>query len=83
MEGVAQFTTSAKRGYFCASQTGCGLAPDEPRLIEHYLAEGRYLACCTSTSSWTIAVRSFRLVLDTATDMPLRGQWGMKLFDGT
>ena len=29
LEGVAQFTVSAKRGHFCASQTGGGLAPDE------------------------------------------------------
>jgi hypothetical protein len=28
-------------------QIRCAMEPDEPRLIEHYLAEGRYLACCT------------------------------------
>lgn len=27
----------------------CALDPDEPRLIEHYLAEGRYLARFTAT----------------------------------
>ena len=31
-------------------QIRCGMDPDEPRLIDHYLAEGRYLACCTATS---------------------------------
>ena len=46
----------------------CALEPDEPRLIEHYLAEGRYLAGCTATSPWLIAVTTFRLMLDTATD---------------
>ena len=51
------------------------LAPDEPRLIEHYLAEGRYLAACTSTSPWTIAVTTFRLLLDTASDTALPWQW--------
>ena len=33
-------------------QIRCALEPDEPRLIEHYLAEGRYLACCTAMSAW-------------------------------
>ena len=56
-------------------QIRCGLSPDEPRLIEHYLAEGRYLACCTATSHWTIAVTSFRLLLDTASDTALPWQW--------
>ena len=56
-------------------QIRCGLAPDEPRLIEHYLAEGRYLACCTTTSAWTIAVTSFRLLLDTASDPALPWHW--------
>ena len=36
-------------------QIRCALAPNEPRLIEHYLAEGRYLAGCTPTSPWMIA----------------------------
>ena len=62
-------------------QIRCGLAPDEPRLIEHYLAEGRYLACCTSTSSWTIALTSFRLLLDTATDTALRWHWRSMCLD--
>jgi fumarate hydratase, class II len=46
-------------------QIRCAMDPDEPRLIEHYLAEGRYLACCTATSPWTIADTSLRLLLDT------------------
>ena len=56
-------------------QIRCGLAPDEPRLIEHYLAEGRYLAACTTTSPWQIAVTTFRLLLDTAGDTALPWHW--------
>lgn len=53
----------------------CALEPDEPRLIEHYLAEGRYLVCCTETSPWTVALTSFRLLLDTACDRMLPWHW--------
>ena len=56
-------------------QIRCALAPNEPRLIEHYLAEGRYLVCCTQTSSWTVALTSFRLLLDTACDRMLPWHW--------
>ena len=56
-------------------QIRCGLAPDEPRLIDHYLAEGRYLAACTATSPWGVAVTSFRLLLDTASDTALPWHW--------
>ena len=56
-------------------QIRCGLAPDEPRLIEHYLAEGRYLAGCTPTSPWMIAATTLRLLLDTATDTALPWHW--------
>uniref|UniRef100_UPI001C4F5FDF ABC transporter ATP-binding protein n=1 Tax=Pseudomonas bubulae TaxID=2316085 RepID=UPI001C4F5FDF len=41
-------------------QIRCGLAPDEPRLIEHYLAEGRYLAGCTATSPWLTLLQGAR-----------------------
>ncbi|MEG1042547.1 MAG: FagA protein [Pseudomonas sp.] len=53
----------------------CAMEPDEPRLIDHYLAEGRYLVCCTDTSAWTVALTSFRLLLDTACDQMLPWHW--------
>ena len=56
-------------------QIRCGLDPNEPRLIEHYLNEGRYLACCTATHPWTIAETSFRLLIDTAADVALPWHW--------
>lgn len=56
-------------------QIRCAMDPDEPRLIEHYLAEGRYLSCCTATSPWTVAETSFRLLLDTAADIALPWHW--------
>lgn len=56
-------------------QIRCAMDPDEPRLIEHYLAEGRYLGCCTAASPWTIAQTSFRLLLDTAADTALPWHW--------
>lgn len=62
-------------------QIRCALDPDEPRLIEHYLAEGRYLACCTATSPWLIAETSFRLLLDTATDTALPWHWRSQCLD--
>ena len=59
----------------------CALEPDEPRLIEHYLAEGRYLVCCTDTSPWTVALTSFRLLLDTACDRMLPWHWRCQCLD--
>ncbi|MBC3365261.1 FagA protein [Pseudomonas sp. SWRI154] len=56
-------------------QIRCAMSPDEPRLIDHYLAEGRYLACCTATSSWMISETAFRLLLDTASDVALPWHW--------
>ena len=53
----------------------CAMSPDEPRLIDHYLAEGRYLVCCTDTSPWTVAMTAFRLLLDTASDRMLPWHW--------
>ena len=64
-------------------QIRCALAPDEPRLIEHYLAEGRYLSCCTATSPWMIAETSLRLLLDTATDTALPWHWRGLCLDQT
>jgi hypothetical protein len=56
-------------------QIRCALVPDEPRLIEHYLAEGRYLARFTPTSSWSLAHATFRLLLGTALDQALPWHW--------
>ncbi|MCI0994293.1 FagA protein [Pseudomonas sp. ICMP22404] len=53
----------------------CAMSPDEPRLIEQYLAEGRYLARCTATSPWMICETAFRLLLDTASDVALPWHW--------
>jgi hypothetical protein len=53
----------------------CALEPDEPRLIEHYLAEGRYLARFTATPQTLIAETTFRLLLDTARDTVLPWHW--------
>jgi hypothetical protein len=62
-------------GRWMSRQIRCAMDPDEPRLIEHYLAEGRYLACCTATSPWIIAETSVRLLLDTAADIALPWHW--------
>jgi hypothetical protein len=53
----------------------CGLDPDEPRVIEHYLAEGRYLARFTATPQTLIAECGFRLLIDTARDTVLPWHW--------
>lgn len=53
----------------------CALEPDEPRLIEHYLAEGRYLARFTATPRPMIAETTFRLLIDTARDTALPWHW--------
>jgi hypothetical protein len=53
----------------------CALEPDEPRLIQHYLAEGRYLARFTATPPVLIAETSFRLLLSTARDTALPWHW--------
>ncbi len=53
----------------------CALEPDEPRLIEHYLAEGRYLARFTATPRPMIAETTFGLLIDTARDTALPWHW--------
>ena len=53
----------------------CALDPDEPRLIEHYLAEGRYLARFTATPKSLICESTFRLLIDTASDTALPWHW--------
>lgn len=53
----------------------CAFEPDEPRLIDHYLAEGRYLARFTATPQRLIAETSLRLLLDTARDTLLPWHW--------
>ncbi|BAP43506.1 FagA protein [Pseudomonas sp. 21LCFQ02] len=53
----------------------CAFDPDEPRLIEHYLAEGRYLARFTATPKALVAQSTFRLLLDTARDTVLPWHW--------
>lgn len=53
----------------------CAFDPDEPRVIEHYLAEGRYLARFTATPRALIAESTFRLLLDTARDSILPWHW--------
>ncbi|HEX8542592.1 MAG TPA: FagA protein [Pseudomonas sp.] len=53
----------------------CAFDPDEPRLIDHYLAEGRYLARFTATPRAMIAETSLRTLLDTARDTVLPWHW--------
>lgn len=53
----------------------CALDPDEPRVIDHYLAEGRYLARFTATPQSLIVESTFRLLLDTARDTALPWHW--------
>jgi hypothetical protein len=61
----------------------CAVEPDEPRLIEHYLAEGRYLARFTATPQTLIAETSFRILLDTARDTVLPWHWRCLCLDQT
>ncbi|RAU49617.1 MULTISPECIES: FagA protein [unclassified Pseudomonas] len=61
----------------------CGLDPDEPRLIEHYLAEGRYLARFTATPPMLIAQSTFSLLIDTARDTALPWHWRCLCLDQT
>ncbi|MBC2678448.1 FagA protein [Pseudomonas baltica] len=56
-------------------QIRCALLPNEPRLIDHYLAEGRYLARFTPTSPNSVAHGTFRLLLETALDQALPWHW--------
>jgi len=53
----------------------CAFHPNEPRAIEHYLAEGRYLARFTATPHVLIAESTFRLLIDTAHDTVLPWHW--------
>jgi hypothetical protein len=53
----------------------CAFHPNEPRAIEQYLAEGRYLARFTATPQVLIAESTFRLLIDTARDTALPWHW--------
>jgi hypothetical protein len=61
----------------------CALDPDEPRVIEHYLAEGRYLARFTATPQALIAESTFRVLIDTARDTALPWHWRCLCLDQT
>ena len=61
--------------HWLGQQVRCALEPDEPRVIEHYLAEGRYLVCCRATPAWRVATASLRLLLETAQDVALPWHW--------
>ena len=61
----------------------CAFEPDEPRLIDHYLAEGRYLARFTATPQRLIVETSFRLLMDTARDTMLPWHWRSLCVDQT
>jgi len=61
----------------------CALEPDEPRVIEHYLAEGRYLARFTATPRRLIAESTFRLLIETARDTALPWHWRSLCLDQT
>lgn len=60
---------------FLGVRVRCALDADEPRAIEHYLAEGRYLARFTATPQSLIAETTLRLLLDTARDTVLPWHW--------
>jgi len=75
MKPVVQELPHLQNWRWLSRQIRCALDPHEPRLIDHYFAEGRYLARFTAVPRWTVAATSFNLMLDTATDQALPWHW--------
>jgi len=53
----------------------CALEPDEPRLLELYLFETRYLVAWEPLPAWQLFEKSYQLLLDTAADVALPWHW--------
>ena len=56
-------------------QIRCALDPDEPRLLDQYLGEARYLAGWEGVAAWPLFEKAYNLLLDTGRDPILPWHW--------
>ncbi|QKZ06725.1 MULTISPECIES: FagA protein [Pseudomonas] len=75
MKSAVQEQSYLENWRWLSRQIRCALSPNDPRIIEDYMAEGRFLISCGAASAWTVARTAFRLLLDTATDPALPWHW--------
>ncbi|ERZ39148.1 hypothetical protein Q001_02538 [Pseudomonas aeruginosa CF127] len=54
--------------YWLGTQIRCALDPDEPRLLDQYLGEARYLAGWEGVAAWPLFEKAYNLLLDTGRD---------------
>ncbi|KAF1070847.1 MAG: hypothetical protein GAK45_00677 [Pseudomonas citronellolis] len=59
----------------------CALDPDEPRLLEQFLGEARYLASWEPVPAWPLFEKSYQLLLDTCRDVALPWHWRQQCLD--
>ena len=61
--------------YWLGTQIRCALDPDEPRLLDQYLGEARYLAGWEGVAAWPLFEKAYNLLLDTGRDPILPWHW--------
>lgn len=59
----------------------CALEPEEPRLIEYFIAEGRHLARYAVLPAWQVAETTLDLLLDSCRDPILPWHWREQCLD--
>lgn len=69
------------RWYRLGTRIRCALEPDEPRLVEQYLGEARYLAAWEPVPAWRLFEKCFQLLLDSSRDIALPWHWRVLCLD--
>lgn len=69
------------RWYRLGTRIRCALEPDEPRLVEQYLCEARYLAAWEPVPAWRLFEKCFQLLLDSSRDIALPWHWRVLCLD--
>ncbi|MCY1260261.1 hypothetical protein D3C76_818040 [compost metagenome] len=63
------------RWYWMSTRIRCALQPDEPRLLDLFLNETRYLIAWERVPAWLLFEKCYQLFLDTAHDIALPWHW--------
>ena len=72
---VETHTSLLDRWHRLGTRIRCALEPEEPRLLELYLFETRYLVAWEPLPAWQLFEKSYQLLLDTAADIALPWHW--------
>ncbi|MBO3275064.1 FagA protein [Pseudomonas schmalbachii] len=63
------------RWYWMSTRIRCALQPDEPRLLDLFLGETRYLVAWERVPAWHLFEKCYQLLLDTGHDIALPWHW--------